>query len=296
MDRLHIFLNGDRGMAVLQALVKNGHRLDGVYVPAKGSASAILESTIRKLGLTPEAIVDVNAPTFVEKFAAQKPRLAIIAGYSTIFKEPVFSTPELGTINCHAGRVPAYRGGSPLNWQIMNGEQAAGISVLQVDAGIDSGDVLAEAELPIGSDDDIASLHEKANQSFPKLVAQTVARFDAGDYAGRAQDAATAAYWHQRNDEDGHIDWRHWTAQRVHDAVRALTTPYPGAWTEFNGSKLRVLRTSLDVPRVNGMPGRIVHVSGLGPLVVCADRALKLVAWRFGDGTSPKLSSGMRLS
>lgn len=293
LDRVHVFLNAARGLGVLEALVADGHGIDAVHVPPAAATKPEIAGAAARLGVRLSAVADANAPDFVAAYRAARPRLAVVAGFSTILKRDVHSAPELGTINCHAGKLPRYRGGSPLNWQIMNGEAEAGISVLRVDDGIDSGDVLAEADLAIGPADDIATMHGKANAAFPGLVVATVRRFAAGDFSGRRQDPQAAVYWHQRNDADGRIDWRT-DAARVHDFVRALTTPYPGAFTHLEGRRLRVLRTSLDVPAVRGTPGRIVHVSGHGPLAVCADRALRLVEWRFEDSGPARLASGAR--
>jgi methionyl-tRNA formyltransferase len=293
MERIHVFLNAARGLGVLEALVADGHGVDAVHVPQAVAPKPEIAGAAARLGIRLSAVADANAPEFVAALRAARPRLAVVAGFSTILGRAVHATPELGTINCHAGKLPQYRGGSPLNWQIMNGETEAGISVLRVDDGIDSGDLLAEASLPIGPEDDIATLHDKANAAFPGLVVATVRRFAAGNFSGRRQDQAAAVYWHQRNDADGRIDWRA-SAKRVHDTVRALTTPYPGAFTHLDGRRLRILRTSLDVPPVRGVPGRIVHVSGIGPLAVCADRALRVVEWRFEDLGSARLATGAR--
>jgi methionyl-tRNA formyltransferase len=294
MDRIHVFLNAERGLGVVEAVIRDGHAIAGVHLPPAAAAKPEIAGRLAAIGLAGEPVVDVNAPEFVSAYRARRPQLAVIAGFSTIFRVSTYATPVLGTINCHAGELPRYRGGSPLNWQILNGEAEAGISVLRVDDGIDSGDVLAETCLPIGAEDDIATMHEKANAAFPLLVTETIRRFAAGDLGGRRQDPAAAVYWHQRNDADGRIDWRTLSAARVHDMVRALTRPYPGAFTMLGGRRVRIERTSLDAPLVRGVPGRIVHVSGSGPLVVCADRALRLVAWRFEDGATGRLATGER--
>jgi len=294
MDRIHVFINAERGLSVLRALAAAGHGIGGLHVPpAVASKPALIEGA-RATGAPLEPVDDVNALEFVSSCRARRARLAVVAGFSTIFKAPLLTAPELGTINCHAGRVPQYRGGSPLNWQIINGEAAAGISVIRMDDGIDSGDVLAEDSIPITADDDIATMHEKANARFPELVCDVVRRLDLGDTSGRKQDHAAAVYWHQRNDPDGHIDWR-LSAKKVHDQVRALTTPYPGAFAYLGDRRLRILKTALDAPCVRGVPGRIVHIQGRGPLVVCGDRALRLMSWTFEDGGPSRLPIGERL-
>lgn len=295
MDRIHVFLNAERGLSVLQALAAAGHGIGGLYVPRAVASKPVLIEGARAVGASLEPVDDINAPEFVASCRARRARLAVVAGFSTIFKAPLLATPELGAINCHAGRLPQYRGGSPLNWQIINGEAEAGISVIRLDGGIDSGDVLAEESIPITDDDDIATMHDKANARFPELVVDVVRRFDRGDMSGRVQDAAKAVYWHQRNDGDGQIDWR-LSARRVHDQVRALTTPYSGAFAFLGDRRVRILKTALGTPQVRGVPGRIVHVQGQGPLVVCGDRALRIVSWTFDDGGPSRLATGERLN
>jgi len=291
MDRVYLFLNAERGLSVLRALTGAGHGVESVCIPRAAAEKPALKDGVRAAGSTVEAVDDVNARDFVEAYRARKPRLGVVAGFSTIFKSPLVSAPELGTLNCHAGRLPQYRGGSPLNWQILNGEKEAGISVIRMDDGIDSGDVVAETTIPIGAEDDIATLHEKANACFARLVVDAVKR---GEILGRRQDPAAATYWHQRNDDDGHIVWRA-GARQVHDQVRALTSPYPGAFSYLGDRRVRILKTALDVPHVRGVPGRILYLQGQGPLVICGDRALKLVSWRFDDAGLPRLPAGARL-
>lgn len=295
MDRIHVFLNAERGLSVLQALAAAGHGIGAVHVPRAAAAKPALAEAARELAVKLEAVDDTNTPDFVAAYGARRPRLAVVAGFSTIFKPPLVAAPELGTINCHAGRLPQYRGGSPLNWQIINGEAMAGISVIRMDGGIDSGDVLAETSIPIAAEDDIATLHDKANARFPELVVEVVRRFERGNLSGRRQDPAAAVYWHQRNDDDGHIDFGRATARRVHDQVRALTSPYPGAFAYLGDRRMRILKTALDAPDMRGVPGRIVHIQGQGPFAICADRALRLVSWRFEDNGSPRLATGARL-
>lgn len=294
MDRIHLFLNAERGLSVLRALTGAGHKVDSVCIPRTAVEKAALQDGVRAAGSAVEVVDDVNARDFVEAYRARKPRLGVVAGFPTIFKPSVRSTPELGTLNCHAGRLPQYRGGSPLNWQILNGEKEAGVSVIRMDDGIDSGDVMAETLIPIEAGDNIATLHEKANACFATLVVGAVNRLERGEIFGRRQDPAAATYWHQRNDDDGHIDWRV-GARQVHDHVRALTSPYPGAFAYLGDRRVRILKTTLDVPHVRGVPGRVLYLQGEGPLVVCGDRALKLVSWRFDDAGSTRIPAGARL-
>ena len=178
-----------------------------------------MEKTVDHLELK-----DINTDASLAQLTAYHPNVFIIAGYSTIFKAPLLAIPSLGTLNLHAGPLPEYRGGSPLNWQIINGESKAGISVIRVDEGIDTGPVLAETIIEIGPRDTIRDLHDRANDLFPGLVVEAITRLKSKDPLGRVQTDANAQYWHQRSDVDGHLDFRHMRAVEADRMIRAISS------------------------------------------------------------------------
>lgn len=289
MRAIVVFLSGDRGEATVKTVAGAGHHIQALVVPsAKRERFASLAQFIGAELLAPAG---VNDPDFISALGATQPCLGICAGFSTIFSGRLIDAFEAGIINLHAGRVPEYRGGSPLNWQIINGEKQAGLSVLAMTPGIDDGNVLASTEIEIGEDDDIASLHTKANAAFPALVLDAMEAVDAymarrlaganAPAPGLPQCHARAIYRLQRNDADGAIDWHRMTAQQVHNLVRAITRPYPGAHS--NG--IRVWRTTVWQSRIAGPPGRVAYLRGEGPFVCCSDRAIKIEEW---SGDRPK--------
>lgn len=290
MRAIWFFMNGDRGEATARAIVKAGHVIQSLVVPApKRDRFASLAAEI---GAEMHAPHSVNDEQFIRAVASTQPFLGVCAGFSTIFTRLLIHSFEFGVINLHAGKVPEYRGGSPLNWQIINGEKTAGLSVLAMTEGIDDGPVLASTEIQITDDDDIASMHAKANAAFPPLVIEAITKIDRywGDCIkagpdipspGTPQDEKRAIYRLQRNDTDGAIDWHRMTARQVFDLVRAVTTPYPGAHS--NGT--RILKTEIPTRVIKGPPGRIVYLQGDGPFVCCADRAIKICEW---SGEKPK--------
>ncbi len=295
MDNIHLFINAERGAAVVKRLAEAGHGISGVHVPPSRLDSPAITDACRAAGIQANGVEDVNAPSFVDELRQSGARLSIVGGFSTIFRQPLIDLPEFGTINLHAGRLPFYRGGSPLNWQIINGEHEAGVSVVRMDGDIDSGDVLAEGRIPIDDSDTIGDVHTKAHDLFPDLVLEVIANFEQGNFGGRAQLADESCYWHQRNDDDGRISWTDLSARQVFDLVRAITRPYPGASTVFEGQKLRIFAVSESDRVVKGVPGRIVWILGEGPYVVCRDRAVLLTDYGLEDGSRPKLKTGMRL-
>jgi methionyl-tRNA formyltransferase len=295
MDRIVIYLNGARGVSVVRALHGAGHGVAAIVIPAALRDADRIAQAAGEAGSALWREADVNAPIFLERLKAAAPHIGIVAGYSTILRNAPIGIPRHGTLNLHAGRLPDYRGGSPLNWQMINGERRAGISVIRLDEGIDTGDVLASAEIDIGDGDTIADLHARANAMFPDLVLSVLRDVEANSLTSRRQDDAKAAYWHQRNDADGRIDWGRMTAGEVDRFVRALTRPYPGAFCFRDGERVRILASRIPELMLRGMPGRICRIMGQGPFVICRDRAVLVTEARNDAGEPVTLRHGEHL-
>lgn len=209
-----------------------------------------------------------DLPTVLE----ERPQVGVCVGWPNILKAHELAVPIWGWINCHAGPVPGYRGGSPLNWQIINGASLLGVSVLKMTAGIDDGPVLAEQTFTLLPHEDISHAHAQANALFAGMVPRVLDAIAAGEQPERKQ-SGPATYWHQRDDSDGEIDWG-WSAAKVHNFVRALTRPYPGAW--HSAAQFRIWKTSLDCPEIKGRHGHIFKLQGKR-YAVCGDRALEII-------------------
>lgn len=295
MDDIALFLDGERGLAVLRTLARSGHGVAAAYASdARLTDPAIVEGChAREVPLV--GVRDVNADDFVAALAERSPRLLLIAGFSQIFRAALLETAKHGAINLHGGRLPQYRGGSPLNWQIINHEAKAGVSIIRVDEGIDTGGVLAEGSVAIGANDSIADVHDRVNALFPELVLEVIEGLDKGTLSSRTQDETEAAYWHQRHDQDGRVVWPLMSAQEIHDLVRAVTRPYPGAFGLWDQRRVRIYRTSLPARVLRGVPGRVFFVQGEGPFVVAADRALLLEEYEVEGEPSRRLPHGLHL-
>lgn len=295
MDDIALFFCGERGLAVLRTLARSGHGVDAAYAPDARLADPTIVEGCRALEVPLIGVHDVNADDFVAALAKRSPQLLLIAGFPQIFRAALLKTAKHGAINLHGGRLPQYRGGSPLNWQIINHEARAGVSIIRVDEGIDTGDVLAEGTVPIGADDTIADVHASVNALFPELVLEVIEGLDGGKLSTRVQDEEEAAYWHQRHDEDGRIIWPLMSAQKVHDLVRAVSRPYPGAFTLWDQRRVRIYGTSLPARVLRGVPGRVLFLQGEGPFVVGTDRALLLKEYEVEGEPSRRLPHGLHL-
>lgn len=293
MRNIVFFLNGERGLSVLKAVLDAGHDVVAAVTPPGLDAGILPRLTEERVGARLE-LSNVNEPHSVSRLSLLDPSLFIVAGFSSVFRPPLLQVPLFGTLNLHAGRLPEYRGGSPLNWQLINGEKVAGLSVIRADAGIDTGPVLASAVIPIESDTTISDLHRQANALFPGLVLAAIRAVEAGE-TGATQVEEGAVYWHQRNDRDGRIFFRDMTAEQVDLLVRAVTRPYGGAWCKNQGKVVRIFSTAIPSVVLRGVPGRIVFLQGQGPYVICTDRGVLLTDYSIESDETFELRHGSYL-
>lgn len=296
MRDIIVFLNGLRGLEVVKKLKEFEHHIKKIIIPSEKKFDQI-ENEVKKFDINYSRIEDVNNKDVISKLEKLNPKLFIIAGYSTIFKQDLINVPLQGTINLHAGKLPEYRGGSPLNWQIINGETKATISVIKIDQGIDTGQVLQEQDILIDTSSTIKELHNQANQLFPQLVINVINKFEkTGEILGRIQDEKKATYWHQRSDKDGHLNFEQLEVAQVHRLVRALTKPYPGAWAFLEEKKVRIFNAETSKLNLTGTPGKICYVDNNGPYVICKDKAILIKEYLIENNTEMKLKQDQFLT
>ncbi len=291
MNNIIIFLNGNRGVPVVQAVKRAGYQISTIVIPSNNNNDH-LQNEAKKLGLNYFIANNVNSLVSINHLKSLSPSLFIIAGYSTIFKKDLIDIPKMGVINLHAGRLPEYRGGSPLNWQIINGENEAVVSVIKINEGIDTGPVLSEQSIMINSSITISELHEEANKIFPKLVLNAIKLIDKGENIGRHQNEEKAKYWHQRNDDDGYLNFNSLTAREADRFIRALTRPYPGAWALLGNKKVRIFKAKIPKLDLRGNSSRVCFIQGQGPYVICKDRAIIIQEYIIEDFPDLNLEHG----
>ena len=166
--RIVYFGNGSRGVKCLQTLVE--HREEIIAVVGHPTPESDVVATGRKLGLPVFQPEKVNDTSFADAMAELRPDLNVLAGYNQILRKRIIEIPNKGTINLHGGKLPEYRGTAPINWQIINGETTGGCSIIYVDEGIDTGDIIVQEPYEIGLEDDAATIMQKTIEIFPKLL------------------------------------------------------------------------------------------------------------------------------
>lgn len=268
----------DRGVACLEALLEDGQTIVGVVTTGSVDPDAFWDGSVKEAadarGLQTFTPADINAPSVVDAVQDINPDLITMSGYNQILGPDLLSIPDEGVINLHAGKLPDYRGGSPMNWAIINGEDSGTATIHYATERVDAGDVLLERQFTIEPDDTIADVRAKTLEMFPEMLVEVVQQLEAGIVETRPVDITEGTYWGSRLPQDGRISWTEQSARNVYDFVRALTHPYPGAFTFSGDQKLYVWEVSLLEEDIRHTPGRICMRRGDGRVVAARDRGV----------------------
>ena len=210
----------------------------------------------------------IRRPEAVEYLRALAPEAMVVVGYGQIIPQSIIDIPPLGILNVHASLLPKYRGAGPIQWAILNGETRTGVTIMRIDAGLDTGDMLLKAETDIGAEENAIELGRRLAGMGAGLLVEALEGLAAGKITPEKQDNAQATYAPLLKKEDGLIDWRR-PAAEIHNRIRGLQ-PWPGAYTVLRGQTLHIWRATAD--RRSGPPGAIVSVKPL--VVACGEGAL----------------------
>ena len=219
----------------------------------------------------------MNAPDVVAAIAGLAPDFLFSFYFREIVGPDVLGLARRGALNLHGSLLPRYRGRCPVNWVLINGERETGVTLHYMEAKPDRGDIVAQRAVPIADDDTALSLNRKLGGAARALLRATYPLLAAGTAPRIPQDHARATRFGGRRPEDGRIAW-HRPARRLYDLIRAVTAPYPGAFTIYRGERLFVWwARPLDLgPRV-GAPGEVVEIRpGAGVVVAAGSGALLL--------------------
>jgi methionyl-tRNA formyltransferase len=237
----------------------------------------------------------INSDEFINISSRYNCDLFVSMSFNQIFREPLYSRPPLGTINCHAGKLPFYRGRNVLNWALINGESEFGITVHYIDDGIDTGDILTQNVYPISDEDDYGTVLARAHAECGTLLYDTVKRLQRGGVSRIPQDSISqfGTYCTMRVAGDETIDWLQ-CSRDVFNFVRAVCRPGPEARTWRREAELKINRVQYlpNAPVYKGIPGAVLRVDADGFLVKTGDSYVKVTEWT----SIGKIRAGDRLS
>jgi len=243
---------------------------------------------------------NVNDPEFIRDMAKLEPDLGVSMSYNQIIKKNLMEVFPKSMINCHAGKLPLYRGRNVLNWALINGEKEIGVTCHYIDEGIDTGDIIVQKTFPVTLDDDYGTVLKKAFNRCSEvlLLAMQDIRNDQVDATPQPE---AGSYFIERKNGDEFIDWNQ-TSLEVFNFVRAITAPGPYArsWIDVNGKYSLILIKEVkmidDAITYNCIPGGVVGFSNDGtPLVKTNDTMVKITGYEIEDSDKSKLRIGDRL-
>jgi methionyl-tRNA formyltransferase len=261
----------------------------------KGRDLKLQPSPVKKIAL--EAGVPVFQPErarnseFIEKLAALRPDLMIVAAYGQILPPAMLDIPRYGCVNLHTSLLPKYRGAAPIQWAILDGQTETGVTIMKMAAGLDTGDILSQRSVSIGADDNAATLHDRLATVGAELLLPTILAYAAGEITPQPQMESAATYARKILKEDGRLDWSQ-PARVLWNRVRAFT-PWPGAFTYFSekGTQrlLKLGRASLEDAR-SGSAGEVLQADKNGIVVACGQGAIRFQELQSEGGR--KMSAG----
>jgi methionyl-tRNA formyltransferase len=254
--------------------------------PVKELAQTHGIPVIQPAGLRLDGKYAADAQAAQQALAAVQPDLLIVAAYGLILPPWVLALPRFGCLNIHASLLPRWRGAAPIQRAIEAGDEETGISIMQMGAGLDTGDVLLERRVPIAADATAASLHDELAGIGGELITAAVQRLARGPLPGTPQPDAGATYAHKITKEEAVLDWAQ-PAVTLERRIRAFN-PFPGASSALDGILIKVWCAQVDPADVGAVPavpgGTILAASEAGIAVACGQGTLRLTELQRAGG------------
>ncbi|WP_339463239.1 methionyl-tRNA formyltransferase [Pseudomonas sp. EA_105y_Pfl2_R69] len=281
----------------LKALLDTPHQIIAVYSqpdrPA-GRGQKLTPSPVKQLAVEhgipvyqPASLRNAEAQTEV---AALKPDLLVVVAYGLILPQAVLDIPRLGCINSHASLLPRWRGAAPIQRAVEAGDAESGVTVMQMEAGLDTGPMLLKVSTPISAADTGGSLHDRLASLGPQAVIQAIGGLAAGNLVGEVQDDSLATYAHKLSKDEARLDWSR-PAVELERLVRAFH-PWPICHSTLNGEAIKVHAAQLSEEQGegSGAPGTLLAADKSGLTVACGEGALRLTRLQLPGGKALNFS------
>lgn len=283
----------DFAAGALKSLIEAGHEITAVVTQpdkAKGRRQELLPPPVKVValehGIPVLQPVRIKRPEEVEKLKQYPADIYVVAAFGQILSQEILDIPEFGCLNIHASLLPKYRGASPIQHVIIDGEEKTGITIMQMDAGLDTGDMLYQKEIVISPKDTYASLHDKLMVLGGEAIVEALPLLEQGKLVPRKQEDALSCYAHLIDKTMGELDFTK-SAEILDRLIRGLN-PWPSAYTTYHGKQLKVWEAEPVKSPKAGKPGEILAVEKDAVLVAAGSGALRI--------TSLQLSGKKRMS
>lgn len=275
----------DFAVEPLEAIIKAGYEVAAVVTQPdkqKGRGKEVKMTPVKECALRhgipvfqPVKIKEPEAVAELEKYQAD---LFVVAAFGQLLSEEILNMPEYGCINIHASLLPAYRGAAPIQWAVLNGEKESGVTIMQMDKGLDTGDMLLKRSVELSPKETGDSLHDKLMHLGAELIVEALPKLEKGELVPEKQKDELSSYAQKLTKAMGQIDWSK-DAVSLERWIRGLNS-WPSAYTFFGGKTLKIWEAQ--VAEENGAqkaePGQVVSVSREGFTVACGQGELQILS------------------
>ncbi|HWL14260.1 MAG TPA: formyltransferase [Opitutus sp.] len=298
--RILFFGYSEVGYDCLSLLLERGDNVVGLITHADNPHEKIWFKTpaqaAREKGVPVFEPENVNTPEWRERIAALRPDLILSVYYRHMIGTKILALPRLGAFNLHGSLLPKYRGRAPINWAVLHGETRIGMTLHRMVKSADAGAIVDQEGVEIGPRDTAEQAFRKVLPCARRVLARQIDALLAGTAQETPQDEAQVTYFGGRTPEDGRIDWTQ-TSGQIFNLIRAVTDPYPGAFSDVNGARLMVWWAESDSAAARAAKGRPGEILSTAPLVIATgDGALELTKIEWRGDVVPELRVGQILA
>lgn len=280
------------GCVGLEALLRHGIEVAAVFTHRDDANENIWFNSVSELaaqnGIPVYSPDDINHPLWVSRIREMQPDFLFSFYYRNMVKPPILEIPTLGCLNLHGSLLPKYRGRVPINWALVNGESETGATLHYMTPKPDDGDIVAQERVPITDDDTARTLFDKVVGASVKLLDTVLPELMGGTAPRVEQDHAAATYFGGRKAADGRIDWNR-SARDIRNLVRAVSRPYPGAFSYYGDQRLTVWQATVVAGEAGALPGTVLSTEPL--LISCGTGVLQV---DFAQSASGVYATGMQ--
>ncbi len=272
----------DFAVPTLEKIIEAGHEVIGVVTQpdkAKGRGKKVLFPPVKEKALEHNLTVyqprRAREPEFIEQMRALNPDVMVVVAFGQILPKDILDIPKYGCINVHASLLPKYRGAAPIQWAVINGDAVSGVTTMQMDVGLDTGDMLLKTEVPLAEDETGGSLFDKLSTLGGELLIETLDKIQTGDIHPEKQDDSQAGEYARTLDKAlGNVDFS-MSAAAIERLIRGLN-PWPSAYTFYNGKTMKLWKAEV-VPGTDAAPGQIVSVDKQSFTVQTGEGGLRIL-------------------
>ena len=273
----------DFAVGTLEALIEAGHEVIGVVTQPdkpKGRGKTLMATPVKEVALKHQIPVyqpkKVREAGFTETLGRLAPDVIVVAAFGQIITKEILDIPRFGCINVHASLLPAYRGAAPIQWAVINGEKESGVTIMQMDEGLDTGDMIDKVVVPLAEDETGGSLFDKLSQAGARLCVKVLKDLEEGNAVREKQpEESTTPYASMISKKMGEIDWNR-SAKSIEQLIRGLD-PWPSAYTKLQGKTLKLWKAEAQKENVpERVPGEVVKVERDTFCIQTGDGILKI--------------------